>query len=205
MGMGPWARFFSQDALTSFAAQNGPLVYALLFVAFLFQVGFLIGPVLPGNPIVFLAGVMSFTGILNLSLVIGVLSAGVFVGNLLNYYQGSIAGPQVAKRRAAQIEKAEAFFTKHGPRTVALAPLVPFYRAFVPFVAGLGRMPIQSFALSSLIGSFLWIGTWALLGYFLGQIPAVRDNVDKLAIAIVLIVSVVAIVKLIQSRRAKST
>ena len=181
---------------------QGPLVYALLFAAFLFQTGSLVGPVLPGNPLVFLAGAASASGRLNAPLVWLALGAGAFLGNLVNYRQGALAGPAVARnpRRAASLERAEAFFARHGRRTVALAAFVPFYRAWVPFVAGMGRMGWPAFVRSSALGAFGWIGAWTLLGRVLGEVPLVKANLDKIILGIVLLVSIVAIAKLIQAR-----
>lgn len=186
---------------------QGSLVYAVLFAAFLFQTGFLIGFVLPGNPLVFLAGAVSATGRLNGLLVWLTLGAGALVGNLVNYRQGLSAGPAFARRERwrASIERSEAFFARHGGRTVTIAAFVPFYRAWVPFVAGMGRMPFGRFALASAVGAFGWIGAWTLLGRLLGEVPAVRNNLDKIVIGIVLLVSVVAIVKALGMRRSSPT
>lgn len=187
------------------ALGQGPLVYAILFAAFLFQTGFLIGFVLPGNPLVFLAGAVSATGRLNSLLVWLVLGAGAFAGNLLNYQQGRAAGPGFKRRERwrESIERAEGFFGRHGGRTVAVAAFVPFYRAWVPFVAGMGRMPFGPYAAASAIGAFGWIGAWTLLGRVLGEVPVVKNNIDKIILAIVLVVSVVAIVKVVQARKLK--
>ena len=183
---------------------QGPLVYGLLFAAFLFQTGFPIGFVLPGNPLAFLAGAASARPDgLNAWLVWLVLGGGAFLGNLLNYRQGLAAGPAFARRERwrASIERAEAFFDRHGGRTVAVAAFVPFYRAWVPFVAGTGRMPFGRFAASSAVGAFGWIGAWTLLGRVLGEVSAVKNNLDKIVLGIVALVSVVAVAKAIQARR----
>jgi membrane-associated protein len=188
------------------ATQNyGPLVYAILFALFLFQTGFLIGPAVPGNPLLFAAGLLANpkNGTLNIALLIVVLSAAVFAGNVINYYQGIAAGPQFKKRERwrGNIERAEAFFERHGSRTVAIATFVPFIRAFVPFVAGMGRMDLRRYLASSLIGAIAWITVWCLAGYYLGQIPGVAANLNKIVIGIIALVSVVAIVKTIQLRK----
>ena len=176
---------------------QGTAVYAALFLAFLFQTGFLVGFALPGNPLVFLAGAVSASGRLNGLLVWGTLGSGAFLGNLLNYRQGLAAGPAFARRPrwADRIARAETFFARHGGRTVAVAAFVPFYRAWVPFVAGMGRMPFGRFALASALGAFGWIGAWTLLGRLLGEVPVVKANLDKIVLGIVALVSVVAIVK----------
>lgn len=188
------------------ALGQGPLVYAILFLAFLFQTGFLIGFVLPGNPLVFLAGALSATGRLNSLLVWLVLGAGAFCGNLVNYRQGFAAGPAFKRRERwrESIERSEAFFGRHGGRTVAIAAFVPFYRAWVPFVAGMGRMPFLPFAAASALGAFGWIGAWTLLGRALGEVPAVKNNIDKIMIGIVVLVSIVAIAKVVQARKART-
>lgn len=179
-------------------------MYGILLALFLFQTGFLIGPVIPGNPLVFLAGAVSASGRLNAWFVWLVLGTGAFLGNLINYRQGLAAGPAFGRsdRRKASLERAQAFFAKNGRRTVAIAAFVPFYRAWVPFVAGMGKMEWPAFVRSSALGAFGWIGAWTLLGRLLGEVGAVRNNLDKIVLGIVLLVSIVAIVKLIVSRRA---
>ncbi len=182
---------------------QGALVYGVLLLAFLFQTGFLVGPVLPGNPLVFLAGAASASGRLSAPLVWLALGTGAFLGNLLNYRQGAVAGPGLARspRRRGSLERAEAFFARHGGRTVAFAAFVPFYRAWVPFVAGMGRMPWGAFVRASLLGAFGWIGAWTLLGRLLGEVPFVKANLDKIVLGIVVLVSIVAVAKLLASRR----
>ncbi|CAN5431180.1 DedA family protein [soil metagenome] len=188
------------------ALAQGPLVYAVLFLAFLFQTGFLIGFVLPGNPLVFLAGAVSASGRLNSLVVWLALGSGAFLGNLLNYGQGYQAGPAFKRRERwrESIEKAEGFFSRHGGRTVVIASFVPFYRAWVPFVAGMGRMAFGPYVLASAVGSFGWIGAWTVFGRLLGEVPLVKNNLDKIVLGIVLLVSVVAVVKVVQARRIRS-
>lgn len=188
------------------ALGQGTLVYLALFAAFLFQTGFLVGFALPGNPIVFLAGAVSASGRLDGVLAWLAMGFGAFVGNLLNYRQGLAAGPAFARRERwrGSIEKAEAFFARHGERTVAVAAFVPFYRAWVPFVAGMGRMPFGRFVAASAAGAFGWIGAWTLLGRLLGEVPIVKNNIDKIVIGIVLLVSAVALAKAAAMRRAQS-
>ncbi|MDX2066070.1 MAG: DedA family protein [Fimbriimonadaceae bacterium] len=210
--------FDNPELLRANVERFGPAIYLVLFAAFLFQTGFLIGPAIPGNPLIFVAGLLAnpaattveataatarTAGGLHLGLLIVSVSLGVFVGNLINYAQGKATGPVMKRRERWRggIERAEAFFEKHGQRTVALATFVPFMRAFVPFVAGMGRMDHRQFVVSSAIGSVAWIGTWATAGYFLGQIPAVQANLTKIVFGIVGLVSIVAIVKVIGARR----
>lgn len=190
--------------LLEVAASHGPLVYAILFGLFLFQTGFLVGPVIPGNPLVFLAGAVSASGRLNGVLVWLALGSGAFLGNLVNYRQGRAAGPAFGRsmKRTASLARAEAFFARHGRRTVAIAAFVPFYRAWVPFVAGMGRMSWPAFVGASAIGAFGWVGLWTLLGRTLGEVPAIRNNLDKIVLGIVLLVSIAAIVGVVRSRRA---
>ena len=123
---------------------------------------------------------------------------------MLNYRQGFAVGPAFKRRERwrASIEKAEAFFGRHGGRTVAIASFVPFYRAWVPFVAGMGRMPLAAYVAASAVGSFGWIGAWTLLGRLLGEVPLVKNNLDKIMLGIVALVSIVAVVKLVQARKA---
>jgi len=181
------------------------MVYLLLVGVFLFQTGFLIGPIIPGNPLLFAAGLMAnpANGRLDLTMVILCTGIGALGGNMLNYQQGYAAGPAFKRNEKwrTQIESAEAFFARHGSRTVIFAVFVPFIRAFVPFVAGMTRMSLRAFSLSSLVGAFGWTATWSVIGFELGKVPEVAQNANKIVFGIVGIVAIVAIIKAISMRR----
>jgi len=204
--MSTMGSFMSPEGLQALSDQRGPLIYAILFGLFLFQTGFLIGPVVPGNPIILAAGVVAnpIAGSLDLGMLILVVSLGVFVGNLINYGQGRAAGPAFARnpKWAVEIDRAQTWFEARGRAAVLLATFVPFIRAFVPFVAGMGRMNLRWYVASSLVGAFAWISTWALLGYYLGNVPFVRNNLNTIVMLIVVTVGTVAIIKSIQYRRS---
>lgn len=187
------------------AEQFGPLVYLVLFAAFLFQVGFLIGPILPGNPILFATGILTVgeKAVLNPFLCVAAVAVGAFLGNHLNYFQGRAAGPLARKGRfAGRIAEAEKFFGEHGDKAVAVGSFIPFIRAFVPFVAGMTAMPLRRFLLASVIGSIGWPALGITIGSFMGRIPFIRDNAPKIWLAVILFVGTVAIVKALATRKS---
>jgi membrane-associated protein len=192
-------------------------VLGILLIIFA-ECGILIGFFLPGDTLLFIAGLLVATshnggaGIdINLGLFIGLLALAAFVGNMIGYGIGYKVGPAVFKRPDAKflkpeyIEKSSAFFAKYGKITIVLARFVPIVRTVATVMAGASRMDPKIYTLYSAIGGVLWVGTVTLAGYFLGQIEFIRDNVDLiviLAVAVVLCAGAIpAVVHWLQRRK----
>jgi membrane-associated protein len=148
---------------------------------------------------------------LNLAVVCLLLTLAAIAGNLVGYAIGYRAGPAIFHRddsrlfKASHVERTHAFFEKHGVKAVVLARFVPVVRTFITVVAGVGRMPFRSYAVFSTIGAVLWATGVTVLGYFLGQVAFVRDNVEVILILVVLIsVTPIAIEALRHRRQVAS-
>lgn len=191
--------------------------YILLFGIVFAESGLLIGFFLPGDSLLFIAGMASaglFAGgrnpvQFNLYVVlIGVFVAAV-VGDQVGYAFGNKAGPALFRRpdsrffKQEHLEKAQDFFDRHGPRAIVLARFVPVVRTFCPIVAGAGKMQYRTFVRYNVLGGFLWGVGVTLLGYFLGNVPVIRDNVE-LALLAVVVVSLVPIgIEFLRGRRQR--
>ena len=191
--------------------------YLLIFAIVFAESGLLIGFFLPGDSLLFTAGMFAagtFEDKLpNVQFNIWVLCLGVFIaavaGDQVSYLFGRKAGPALFSRpdsrffKQEHLEKAQSFFEHHGPRAIVLARFVPIVRTFCPIVAGAGQMEYGTFVRFNVVGGFLWSVGVTLLGYFLGNVPLIADNIE-LALLMVVAVSLIPIaIEVIKSRRAK--
>ncbi|MFJ8040587.1 DedA family protein [Kitasatospora sp. NPDC096147] len=173
--------------------------------------GLLIGFFLPGDSLLFTAGLLVADGTYlkqPLWLVCTLIVVAAVVGDQVGYLFGRKVGPSLFRRpdsrlfKQENVEKAAAFFDKHGPKAIVLARFVPIVRTFTPIVAGVSRMNYRTFVLYNVIGGVLWGAGVTVLGYFLGQIPFVRENIEAMLIGIVLLSVLPIVVEVLRARRA---
>jgi membrane-associated protein len=179
--------------LTPLMVVLGPLALLLLMGVLFAETGLLLGFFLPGDSLLFAAGVLVAAGAMHLPL--WLVAAGAFAaavaGDQLGYLIGRRFGPRLVNRRDSRIfsgehvARAHAFFERHGPKAVVLARFVPVVRTFTPAVAGVARMPRGSFTSYNLVGAVLWAIGLTTAGYFLGGIPLIADHVELFAIGLV--------------------
>jgi membrane-associated protein len=182
----------------------------ILFVVFA-ETGLAAGFFLPGDSLLFVAGLFAADGKLNLfALLIGVFLAAV-IGDAVGYLTGSKMGPHLFKRqqsllfRPSHLQKAQAFYEKYGGKTIIIARFVPIVRTFAPIVAGAAQMPYRQFVVFNVIGGFLWVFSMILGGYFLGRaFPALREHIEIVVIVIVALSLTPPVIEYLKSRRAKA-
>ncbi|HEX8140919.1 MAG TPA: VTT domain-containing protein [Pyrinomonadaceae bacterium] len=182
----------------------------ILFVVFA-ETGLAAGFFLPGDSLLFVAGLFAADGKLNLfALLVGVFLAAV-IGDAVGYFTGSKMGPRLFKRqqsllfRPSHLQKAQAFYEKYGGKTIIIARFVPIVRTFAPIVAGAAQMPYRQFVVFNIIGGFLWVFTMILGGYFLGRaFPALREHIEIVVIVIVALSLMPPVIEYLKSRRAKA-
>jgi membrane-associated protein len=186
-----------------------------LLVIIFAECGLLIGFFLPGDTLLFAAGVLiaNNSSVLPSSLVLVCVLASVaaIAGNLSGYWIGLKAGPAVFRReesflfRPEHVERTNAFFTRFGGVAIVLARFVPIVRTFITVMVGVGRMDLRVYTVFSVIGGSLWATAVILLGFSLGQVAILRDHLDLLLIgAVVLSVGIAALELLRRQRRARS-
>lgn len=170
----------------------GLWIYAILFIIIFCETGLVITPFLPGDSLLFAAGVTAGAGMMGYAETMGVMFLAGFCGDAVNYLIGHAAGPPIFERENRFIKKeylfkARDFYEKHGGKTIALARFIPIVRTFAPFVAGVARMNPAAFFTYNAAGCVLWVGSLVTAGYFLGNLAWVRDNFSLIVYAIILV------------------
>ena len=155
----------------------------------------MVTPFLPGDSLLFALGALCATENATLKLPwVGItLVSAAILGDAINYFIGWKIGPKIFRSETGRwlnqkhLESTQAFFEKHGGKTILLARFVPIARTFAPFVAGIGKMRYGRFALFNVSGGIVWVLLFLLLGYYFGNIPAVKRNFELVILAIILI------------------
>ncbi len=167
--------------------------YLILFAIIFSETGLLVGFFLPGDSLLFAAGLLASQEVFNVGLLIPLLAVAAIVGDAVNYYLGLQAGEHVFERGRLRFIKhghlmaAKRFYERHGGKAIILARFAPFVRTFTPFVAGVARMGYARFAVYNVVGGIAWITSMTLCGYWLGRIPWIRDHFELVVITIVFI------------------
>ena len=168
-------------------SQYGPWAYGLLFAIVFAETGLVVAPFLPGDSLLFIAGAYCATEHFNLwTLCIGLLVAAV-AGNTLNYFIGRWVGKRIFSSKSRWIDqgallKTHAFYEKHGGKTIILARFLPIIRTFAPFIAGVSEMNFSRFQFFNIAGAALWVFGLVIAGYFFGNIPIIRQNLNVIVL-----------------------
>jgi membrane-associated protein len=198
-----------RDLLESF----GPWATVGLFLIIFAETGLLIGFFLPGDSLLFTAGILASKGNLNIAVIaIGCFLAAV-IGDQVGYTIGRRAGPALFRRPDSRIfkqkyvDRTKEFFDKHGPKTILLARFVPIVRTFAPVLAGVGEMSRRTFTTYNVVGGFVWAVGVTVAGYILGE--AIGEDIDKYLLPIIAVIIVLSIlpplIEMLRSRRRKRT
>jgi membrane-associated protein len=188
----------------------GTAVYVILFAVIFIETGLVAMPFLPGDSLLFTAGLFAASGDLNLMYLLVLLYIAAVLGDNCNYWIGrkiglgvfnwKIKGSQLVKKE--YLDQTEAFFEKNGVKAIIMARFVPFVRTFAPFAAGVGKMNYRKFFTFDLIGGFLWIFSLTLAGYMLGGIEWIRKHIDLVCLGIIFISILPMILNVIKSKRS---
>ncbi|BCB74783.1 hypothetical protein GCM10022251_79110 [Phytohabitans flavus] len=186
-------------------------VLGILVIVFA-ESGLLIGFFLPGDSLLFTAGLLVADGRylnLPLPLLCALIAVAAVAGDQVGYLFGRRLGPRLFRRpdsrlfRREHLQRAEAFFERHGARSVVLARFVPIVRTFTPIVAGAAHMPYRTFVTFNVVGGVLWGSGVTILGYFLGQIAFVKNNIELILVGIVAVSVAPIAVQALRSRRRR--
>lgn len=183
-----WIRHPSSAEATGAIATAGyPLMAIIIFV----ETGLLF-PLLPGDSMLVFAGIFAAKGTLNIWLIQLWLIPCAIAGDAVSYWLGRKSGPMIFNRSKSKIfnpehvEKARAFYDKHGGKSIIIARFMPIVRTFVPVIAGVAQMPYKQFGFYNIIGGVAWISSMSFLGYFLGGIfPQIATHIEKVIIVVV--------------------
>ena len=189
----------------------GGWALAVLCLIIFAECGLLVGFFLPGDSLLFVAGLFVATGAIAtpLWLVCVLVTVCAFVGNVCGYWIGAKAGralfnkPNSKLFKKEYVDKTHEFFEKYGARAIVMARFVPIVRTFITAMAGVGKMDPRKYFLYSAIGGVAWAAGVTVLGYFLGQIAFVRENLEIMVLLIVFISVIPILVEVIRDRRAR--
>lgn len=197
--------------LLTLTQQYGVWVYAILFLIIFSETGLIVFPFLPGDSLLFVAGALCGVAALDVSILLPLLILAAFAGDNTNYWTGRLVGKRLVKvgdsriLKLQHLDKTHAFYKKHGGKTIVFARFLPIIRTFAPFIAGVARMDYRLFVLYSAGGSMAWITFFVIGGYFLGNIPIIKDNLTLMILIIIFISVAPAILEFIRQRRVQNT
>ena len=201
--------------LLELAANYGTWIYGILFVIVFAETGLVVTPFLPGDSLLFAAGAIAASGALDARIAIVLLAIAAVAGDAVNYSIGRSAGHRIIQLartdprwarwvNPAYIERAHAFFERHGGKAIVLARFVPIVRTFVPFVAGVAEMSYRTFALYNVTGGVGWVVICIGAGYLFGNVPVVRENFSLVALGIVIVSLLPMVFEYVRYRRESS-
>jgi membrane-associated protein len=193
--------------LGQFISDYGVWTYSIIFAIIFVETGLVVMPFLPGDSLLFAVGAFCAKGSLNLMLSMILLFIAAFLGDTLNYYIGKTLGDKVLSEeffetkpgqsifrtiflkllKRNHILKAQAFYEKHGGKTIIIARFIPIIRTFAPFVAGISKMNYSRFISYNIIGGLIWVVGLTMLGYFFGNFEIVQKNFELVVFGIIFI------------------
>ena len=185
--------------LQDFVQSYGPWVYALVFLIVFVETGLVVMPFLPGDSLLFVVGAMCGVGLMDYPSSVALLMAAAIAGNQTNYTIGRYFGARVFAWENSRLfnrqafDRAHAFYERYGGVTLIAARFMPFVRTFAPFVAGVAHMTRRKFTFFDVTGALLWVGGIVTAGYFFGNIPWVKANLEKIIWALILVPGTLAI------------
>lgn len=188
---------------------GGPLGYLMLIAVVFAETGLLMGFFLPGDSLLFTVGVVAGAGHLNIVLINIVLMAAAVIGDGVGYYLGYKTGPAIFNRpdsrffKQEYLRKTQAFYAKHGGKTIIYARFVPIVRTFAPFIAGVGKMEYRRFLSFNIFGGIGWVFSMTMLGYGLGNVPFVRAHFEKVILGIVFVSVAPVVFEFLRPRKAE--
>lgn len=195
--------------LAEIIAEYGLATYAILALIIFCETGLVVTPFLPGDSLLFAAGALSATTILDVHTLAALLLVAAILGDAVNYHIGKYIGTRVYQFKDTwyfkkeYIEKTQKFYEKYGGKTIIIARFVPIVRTFAPFMAGVGEMRYRDFVTYNIVGAILWVGILLYAGYFFGEMPIVKNNFGLVILAIIIISVLPAVYEIIMAKREK--
>jgi membrane-associated protein len=207
-----WRSLTDPDKLIHLLTQvmTGWLGYGLLAAVVFAETGLLFGLFLPGDSLLFTVGVVAGAGDLDIVKICALLTAVSILGDQSGYFLGYRTGPKIFSRpdsrffKQEYVRRTQAFYEKHGGKTLIYAKFVPIVRTFAPFMAGVGQMRYSRFLSFNIFGGIGWVISMTLAGFYLGRFEVIRHNFEKVVIGIVLISVLPMVIQYLQSRKKVS-
>ena len=198
-----------RKAIAGWIAMGPAAAYGFVALIIFIETGVVFFPFLPGDSLLFAAGFFAHGGGFDIRILLPVVWVAAILGDQCNYMIGHFFGDKIIRSGKVKamtperIEKSEAFLKKWGNLAIFLGRFFPFIRTFVPFLAGVGRMPWHNFAIFNVLGGITWSSVFILMGYFFGGIPFVQEHFELLIVGIIVVSAIPMIVGLIRARFGK--
>ena len=196
-------------AIEGWLAMGLPYAYGFIFLIIFVETGVVFMPFLPGDSLLFAAGIFAHESVVNGFDIVHLLAlvwAAAIVGDQCNFFIGHffgkriIASGKIKAMTPERIEKSEAFLDKWGHLAIFLGRFFPFIRTFVPFLAGVGGMKWHSFVIFNILGGITWSSLFSLLGYFFGGLEVVQTHFELIVVGIIGISLIPMIVGLVRAK-----
>jgi membrane-associated protein len=202
--------------LADLVTQYGTWIYAILFLVLFCETGLVVTPLLPGDSLLFAAGALAATSTaeqpgLSMWVLVPLLIFAAVLGDAVNFAIGARVGPGLLEKekipfiKKAHLLKTQAFYDKHGSKTIVLARFVPIVRTFAPFVAGIGKMAYRTFATYNVVGAVAWVSLCACAGFFFGNIPVVKKNFELVVLGIIFVSVLPMAIEILKGLRKPKT
>jgi len=196
--------------LAALLQQYGAWIYLILFAIIFCETGLVVTPFLPGDSLLFVAGALAATGGIDVHLLALLLVIAGVLGNTVNYSIGYFIGPRVFHWEGSRffnrkaLERAHAFYEKHGGVTIIITRFVPILRTFAPFVAGIARMTYLRFSVYNVAGALAWVLSLLYAGYWFGNVPVVKQNLSAVIIGVIVLSVMPLVVEYVRSRLVRA-
>ena len=197
------------DRHLAYIIQNfGSLSYLVLFLIIFVETGLVIAPFFPGDSLLLVAGIFASQGSFNVLLLFFILAIAAILGDSVNYFIGSYFGEKIFAKngffKREYLEKTKNFYKKHGGKTIIMARFIPIIRTFAPFVAGVGKMKYSRFFSFNVIGAISWVAIFLFAGYFFGALPFVKNTLNIIILAIIILSLIPVILQYTKARKKSS-
>lgn len=178
--------------ITSIFDYFGGWTYIILFLVIFAETGLIFFPFLPGDSLLFAVGAFSALGHIDITTVLISLFFAAILGDSLNYFIGKTFGKKIVDNpkipiNQEHLDETQRFYEKNGGKTIVIARFIPIIRTFAPFVAGASKMRYKDFMFFNIMGAFVWVFAFTLAGFYFGNLPAVKNNLELGIIAVILL------------------
>lgn len=187
--------FHTNEALFAIVSENVWEAYFVLFLIIFLETGLIVFPFLPGDGLLFSAGVITASSDMNILLLVPILILAAILGNHFNYGVGKLIGNKIEHSTNRMVQKylvrsiveTRKFYQKHGKKSIIIGRFFPVIRTYIPFLAGTVKFDYPVFGTYTIIGSFIWVPFFTLAGYFLGDFDWIRDNFEIIFLGLIVV------------------
>jgi membrane-associated protein len=187
--------FHTNEALYAIVSENIWEAYLVLFLIIFLETGLIVFPFLPGDGLLFSAGVIAASSEMSILILVPILIAAAILGNHFNYRIGKLIGNRIEHSQNRLVQKylvksintTRKFYQKHGKKSIIIGRFFPVIRTYIPFLAGTVKFDYPIFNTYTIIGSVIWVPFFTLIGYFLGEIPWIKDNFELIFLGLIIV------------------